>query len=299
MYGDEVKHRTVQVYWSGDDAWFVGTIQQYDGISRHFVVYQDGDVKWHDLHHEETHDQLRWVAAENETPPRKRARTLRAHAQEASPSSPCSAAEACTAAPPEAFSAAQPEACAVAVAEACAAPAAEHCTAAVPAATYARVVLRLRQPWPAADAFAIDASSAYSTKDAPAAIGSGLVVGGDCLAVGLHAGHRDWFKARFVRMRAMVPQYLVRYVADVDGNTGALRLPEVRNSWVQAHEIAPWHEPACKRPPTAAKTRGQLSDRDSGAGGGRASRGATVRTPRRVRFSDEVTIIGFSATARD
>ena len=75
---------------------------------------------------------------------------------------------------------------------------------------------------------------------------------------------------------------------------------QVRHAWVLSSELAPWCEPACKRPPTAAKTRGQLVDRDSGAAAaaarerGRARDAAGVTRERRVRFSDHVSIIGFS-----
>ena len=80
---------------------------------------------------------------------------------------------------------------------------------------------------------------------------------------------------------------------------------QVRHAWVLSSELAPWCEPACKRPPTAAKTRGQLIDRDSGVAAAAAreqDRARDVAAPtrkRRVRFSDHVSIIGFSESYED
>ena len=64
-----------------------------------------------------------------------------------------------------------------------------------------------------------------------------------------------------------------------------------------------WCEPICKRPPTAAKTRGQLVDRDADAAAardGRVREASSEGAPRkRVRFSDEVAVIGFSQPCHD
>lgn len=84
------------------------------------------------------------------------------------------------------------------------------------------------------------------------------------------------------------------------------RLPpaaQVRHAWLLSSELAPWCEPACKRPPTAAKTRGQLVDRDTDAAAardGRAREASSGGAPRkRVRFSDEVAVIGVSQSCHD
>ena len=114
---------------------------------------------------------------------------------------------------------------------------------------------------------AAPASSATSGKGASSAadappIPEGLVVGEPCLAMGLHAGQRRQFKALFMGIRPMKPEFLVKYVADVDGRTMPLLLPEVRNTYVPVHDLAPWRASA-PLPPTSAKTRGQQADRQA------------------------------------
>ncbi|KOO34599.1 hypothetical protein Ctob_014350 [Chrysochromulina tobinii] len=109
------------------------------------------------------------------------------------------------------------------------------------------------------------ASSAASGKGASSAadmpsIPEGLVVGEPCLAMGLHAGQRRQFKALFMGLRTIKPEFLVKYVADVDGRTMPLLLPEVRNTYVPVHDLAPWRASA-PLPPSSAKTRGQQADR--------------------------------------
>ena len=121
----------------------------------------------------------------------------------------------------------------------------------------------------------------------------GIKLGDFCLAAGLHAGTRGWFKAKFVRARAICPEFLVKYVADIDGKTNDLLIPEVRNTWLTKDEIQPWVEPAGKRAPSSAKTRGQIADRDLPGYGGRkrksTAHGSSLN--KKVRFSDEVNII--------
>lgn len=82
-----------------------------------------------------------------------------------------------------------------------------------------------------------------------------------------------------------------------------LQCTQVRHAWLLASELAPWCEPICKRPPTAAKTRGQLVDRDADAAAardGRVREASSEGAPRkRVRFSDEVAVIGFSQPCHD
>ena len=64
-------------------------------------------------------------------------------------------------------------------------------------------------------------------------------MGDYCLAVGLHAGRKDVFKAKLVKSRLVPPEHFVRYVANVDGLTNHLLLPEVRNAWLLSTEIQP------------------------------------------------------------
>ena len=111
------------------------------------------------------------------------------------------------------------------------------------------------------------ASSAASGKGASSAadmpsIPEGLVVGEPCLAMGLHAGQRRQFKALFMGIRTIKPEFLVKYVADVDGRTMALLLPEVRNTYVPVHDLAPFRASA-PLPPISARTRGQQADRQA------------------------------------
>jgi hypothetical protein len=79
--------------------------------------------------------------------------------------------------------------------------------------------------------------------------------------MGLHAGQRRQFKALFMGIRPMKPEFLVKYVADVDGRTMPLLLPEVRNTYVPVHDLAPWRASA-PLPPSSAKTQGQQADRE-------------------------------------
>ena len=60
-YGDEVIRRRLRIWWHGDSKWFSGQVNQYSSSGEHLVVYEDGDVKWHDLGSEEFHGQLEWV----------------------------------------------------------------------------------------------------------------------------------------------------------------------------------------------------------------------------------------------
>ena len=133
--------------------WFTGVVIQSNAAKdKHYILYEDGDAKWHDLGHEEVHGQLRWLDT-----------SLSASMQE-------------------------PE--------------------------YPRVILRLREPRP---------RPAAPSGSLPA----GVCPGGYCLAFGLHAGRRDQFKAKLLRVRTIAPEFLVRYIADVDGCTNELLLPEV------------------------------------------------------------------------
>lgn len=259
--------RVVSIYWSGDDAWFTGTIRQCDDVGWHYVVYTDGDVKWHDLRHEEQHNQLRWISSPEQTAPNKRACVRPATSAHPDPSA--ASRESVT-------------------------PGPMRSTATSTAPQFSRVMLRLRDPLEGRRT-----TAGATVAEAGATTASvNLTIGGDCLAVGLHAGQRASFKAKLLRVRATAPQYLVRYVADLDGHTSVLRLPEVKHSYLHADEIAPWSEPACKKAPTALKTRGQISNRESGqqamAGRRQGVGGSSARTPRRVRFSDVVSIIGVS-----
>lgn len=154
--GDELTRRRVQIYWSGDKRWFTGVVIRA-AEDKHYILYEDGDAKWHDLRHEEVHGQLRWLDVSS------------------SSSSPLQ----------------EPE--------------------------YPRVILRLRVPKP---------RPAAPSGSLPA----GVCPGGFCLAFGLHAGRRDQFKAKLLRVRTIAPEFLVRYIADVDGCTNELLLPEVRRS---------------------------------------------------------------------
>ena len=171
-YGDEVRRRRVQIYWSGNMRWFTGVVIQSNAAKdKHYILYEDGDAKWHDLGHEEVHGQLRWLDT-----------SLSASMQE-------------------------PE--------------------------YPRVILRLREPRP---------RPAAPSGSLPA----GVCPGGYCLAFGLHAGRRDQFKAKLLRVRTIAPEFLVRYIADVDGCTNELLLPEVCRSSHAAHARHDIHHCSCR-----------------------------------------------------
>jgi hypothetical protein len=166
-------------------------------------------------------------------------------------------------------------------------------TAATTPPAFPRVLLRLRRPFTLPVRPAERDRAAPPAQIVPPVPPDGVTAGGFCLAFGLHAGAREQFKAKLLRVRATPPEFLVRYISDVDGKTNALCLPETRQNWLMAHEIEPWTNPD-KRAPTAAKTRGQISDRDApieSTGGRRRAGGPT----KRVRFSDEVVIIPYSA----
>ncbi|KAK1931911.1 hypothetical protein P3T76_012411 [Phytophthora citrophthora] len=40
--------KRVRVYWSEEEEWFEGTVQEYDGDQGYYVVYDDGDERWED-----------------------------------------------------------------------------------------------------------------------------------------------------------------------------------------------------------------------------------------------------------
>lgn len=198
----------------------------------HHVLYEDGDVKWHNLRHEEEHGQLRWTASAREkAPPSKRARapppsdpqcselaaplsdtdTATSSSSGTSPPPPSntSAIVACSLPPPLPSSASlQPE--------------------------YPRVILRLREPPP-------PPAGRRST------LPEGLNPGDFCLAIGLHVGRREQFKAKLLRVRPGATECLVRYVADVDGSTNELNLPEVRHACILISRAI---SRACDRPPS-------------------------------------------------
>ena len=67
VYGDEVLKRRVKIWWQGDGCWFSGIVKQVNAVGEHFVKYDDGDVKWHNLGHEDAHKQLQWLDAEQPT----------------------------------------------------------------------------------------------------------------------------------------------------------------------------------------------------------------------------------------
>ena len=61
-YGPEIVGQRVAVWWSGDGQWFDGMVALHlADAGRHRIVYDDGDMKAHDLGDEERHGQLRWL----------------------------------------------------------------------------------------------------------------------------------------------------------------------------------------------------------------------------------------------
>ena len=119
----------------------------------------------------------------------------------------------------------------------------------------------------------------------------GLSIGEYCQAMGLRAGTRHPFKAILIGRRSMKPEFLVKYVADIDGRTMPLLLPEVRNTYIDAGDVSPW-QPASAgmRTPSSAKTRGQQASRaevEAGASSLKRKRGAS-KAGKHVRFDDRV-----------
>ena len=61
-YGVEVVRRRLKIWWEGDQRWYSGVVAQFGIVnSHHLLHYDDGEVKWHDLAHEEHHGQLKWI----------------------------------------------------------------------------------------------------------------------------------------------------------------------------------------------------------------------------------------------
>ena len=54
--------RRLSILWAGCSrpTWFSGTVRDFSS-PLHFVKYDDGDVKWHNLRHEEAIGQLIWL----------------------------------------------------------------------------------------------------------------------------------------------------------------------------------------------------------------------------------------------
>ena len=49
-FGTEVVHRTVEIYWTPEKAWFRGVIDKFEPrTGRHHVKYDDGDHRWYDF----------------------------------------------------------------------------------------------------------------------------------------------------------------------------------------------------------------------------------------------------------
>ena len=63
-YDASVVGQRVEIRWTGEASqpWYVGTIADFSAVDeRHYVKYDDGDVRWHNLTVEEDTQQLRWV----------------------------------------------------------------------------------------------------------------------------------------------------------------------------------------------------------------------------------------------
>ena len=118
----------------------------------------------------------------------------------------------------------------------------------------------------------------------------GVVIGEYVLANGLHAGQRGQFKALLVANRPIKPEFLVKYVADIEGRTMELLLPEVKNTYVEAHDLHPWPATQASRTPSSAKTRGQQASRAESADASSRSKRKRPSNDKRVRFDERVVV---------
>ena len=73
-----------------------------------------------------------------------------------------------------------------------------------------------------------------------------LHLGDACFAIGSHLNEKQWFQAKLLSTRSRCPQVRVEYVATVDGDISALRLPEPRKAFVDAECVQ--REPPCAPP---------------------------------------------------
>eukprot|EP00966_Prymnesium_polylepis_P023660 544643-Prymnesium_polylepis.1 len=71
---------------------------------------------------------------------------------------------------------------------------------------------------------------------APPALPEGLAIGANVFAIGLHAGEKKTFTAVLLGVRKNSPPFLVKYISDENGRRTALYLPDVRKTYVMAHE---------------------------------------------------------------
>ena len=63
--------------------------------------------------------------------------------------------------------------------------------------------------------------------------------GEEVWATGLHAGVRERFRAKVVRLRKMFPRIVVEFTATEDGETNRHALPELRTAYVTMDQISP------------------------------------------------------------
>ena len=71
----------------------------------------------------------------------------------------------------------------------------------------------------------------------------GVVVGGDCLAMGCVAGERRPLRGKLVSVRKISPHLLVKFVSDMHGSKSRLLLPEVLKAFLHRKEVRPWVSP--------------------------------------------------------
>lgn len=120
---------------------------------------------------------------------------------------------------------------------------------------------------------------------------TGMEIGQSVLAWGLHAGQRKPFRAILVGQRSTAPEFLVRFVADVEGRTMSLLLPEVTNTYLTANDIEPWTGNGARATPSSAKTRGQQAHRADREGSASSARKRKrTSSDKMVRFDERVVV---------
>lgn len=115
----------------------------------------------------------------------------------------------------------------------------------------------------------------------------GCTIGGNCYAVGVHAGQKKSFTAVLLGVRKRLPPFLVKYLCDEAGRRTSLYLPDVKKTYVMAHDVQPWL-PREGPTPCSAKTRAQrMNQKDEQAAAESAARKRPrKRTGKRVTFAD-------------
>ena len=86
---------------------------------------------------------------------------------------------------------------------------------------------------------AVEASKAPVEPSHEMGVPAWATPGEEVWATGLFAGHRRWFKAEVVAVRARFPRILVKYTATEDGATTRATLPEVLTAYLHMGVLQP------------------------------------------------------------